>query len=184
MKSDMTHYEFDELCRKLARSYVIFLNSLNEMNSKNDEFLSGGLKHSDCKNHFLSNAYLSKYDKFDISKPWTYHSKAAGKQIKQKGKDWNKDLRFEHIVPKQKYLQDECEKAVIAEGLKAEKTVCDLLKKYWKIAVITSEENSRLYVHKMPDGWKDGDCIFERYNKTKDGAKKIILFDYNDKPMN
>ena len=98
--------DFDELCERLGTAYVKFLCALNDLEGEHDEVLSGGINHADCKNHFLSNAYLSMFNKFELNKPWIYHSNAAKEQInnKEKGKR-NRGLCFEHIVPKQQYLQ-------------------------------------------------------------------------------
>ena len=43
--------------------------------------------------------------------------------------------------------------------------VTELLSKYWKIAVITKEQDKLLSRRKMPDGW-DGKDIFARYRKA------------------
>ena len=50
--------DFDELCERLGTAYVKFLCALNDLEKEHDEVLSGGINHAECKNHFLSNAYL------------------------------------------------------------------------------------------------------------------------------
>ena len=177
--------DFDELCERLGTAYVKFLCALNDLEEEHDEVLSGGINHADCKNHFLSNAYLSMFNKFELNKPWIYHSKAAKEQIDKKEKgEWNRGLCFEHIVPKQQYLQSKCEKLVKEKGKDALQEVTELIKKYWKIAVITSAENKRLLTRTMPKGWKEGDDLFARYNNPKDCGEKIQLFDFNNNLVN
>lgn len=88
-----------------------------------------------------------------------YHSKAAKEKIAEKKGKWNRGLCFEHIVPKQEYLQDNCERLVKAKEEAALQEVIEIIKKYWKIAVITSAENKRLLVRSMPEGWKEGDFL-------------------------
>ena len=109
---------------------------------------------------FVSNAYLRSF-KSGTNKylKVNYFSEKAYKQIKSE--DY-KNLIFEHIVPKQKYIQDPCilkanEKTLTIEFIQ------DLLKKYWCIATITKEEDSRLGA--IPDNWDRID-IFVRYNSA------------------
>lgn len=193
MKEKYKNISFDELCEKLGNAYVKFLCALNDLESEGDDVLTAGINHPDCKNHFLSNAYLSMFDKFELSKPWIYHSTVAGKQIKAKNKNWKKDLSFEHIIPKQEYLQSVCENLVKEKGKAALEEVIELIKKYWKIAIITSEENKHLLVRKMPyelieqeqvDKEKKNEWIFSRYNQPKDDTQKIVLYDYKENPVN
>lgn len=175
---------FNHLCENLGNAYVHFLIALNDMKKQNNDYLTGGINHTDCKNHFLSNAYLSKFDKFALDKEWIYHSKAAKKRIDEAKNKRLCGLCFEHIVPKQEYLQDKCEKLVKEKKEAAIQEVIELIKKYWKIAVVTSEENKRLLVRTMPKGWNEGDDLFERYNKPKDNGEKILLYNYRDEPIN
>ena len=173
--------DFDNLCKRLGKAYVKFLCALNNLEAEHDEVLSGGINHADCKNHFLSNAYLSMFNKFELNKPWIYHSEAAAKQIREKEGKWYRGLCFEHIVPKQKYLQSECEKLVRAKREASLQGVIDLIKKYWKIAVITKDENKRLFTRTMPN---EDTNFFARYNNPKDGGEKITLYNFNDEPAN
>ena len=81
-------------------------------------------------------------------------------------------------------MQSKCEKLVKEKGKDALQEVTELIKKYWKIAVITSAENKRLLTRTMPKGWKEGDDLFARYNNPKDCGEKIQLFDFNNNLVN
>ena len=112
------------------------------------------------KNKFLSNAWLSR------AKANKYHktnwiSQDALAQIESG--DYT-DLVFEHLVPKQKYIQDPCERLAM-EGRLTLDYVIDLLSKYWHMATITKEEDSKLSRRSLPDDW-DGSDIHVRYKNA------------------
>lgn len=165
-----------QLCKELAEAYYTFLTTVYSAESKEQRIYLNGINHSDCKGHFLSNAYLSMYGKYVDSVEWVYHSLDAKKIIDSGQK---KGIVFEHIVPKQKYIQDLCEQRAINGELTVD-FIYDLLCKYWFIALITSAEDKNLLANKMPDGW-DGKDIFLRYKQTKNGIP-IQLFDCDGKP--
>lgn len=88
MSNKNQEIDFDKLCERLGKAYVKFLCALNTLEEEHDEVLSGGLNHADCKNHFLSNAYLSMFGKFELHKSWIFHSKAAKEQIESRQGKW------------------------------------------------------------------------------------------------
>ena len=166
----------DELCEKLALAYAAFLKALYAAPVPQDtlaqELYQCGTRHADCRGHFLSNAYLSLYDKFYTGAEWTFHSAASRKK--------GATLRFEHIVPKQKYIQSECEKAAQDGQPPDAGMISALLKKYWYVAVITAEEERRLARSSMPEGW-DREDIFARYRAPKEGSE-ILLYRSDGSP--
>ena len=84
---------------------------------------------------------------------------AAVEQLK---KGDYKRLRFEHIVPKTKYIQEPCERKAQGKEL-SEKYVLDLIHKYWVIASVTEDEDRKL-PKKMPDEWDTSD-VLARYRQ-------------------
>jgi len=136
----------------INRAYFKLLTSID----RNDQTLVDGLREGLTK--FLSNAYLkrkrmNKYRKADL---W---SKEAAK--KRELTNFS-GLIFEHAVPKQKYLQSPCEE-LARKGQLTEVHVMTVLEKYWKIAVITVDENKRLQSHgldrRMPSDWDGVDSL-------------------------
>ena len=76
----------------------------------------------------------------------------------------------EHVVPCA-VLVTECQR-MLREGVHAEEQIAALLKRHWKVALITKEEQRRLdcelqYKSKMPPGWRfeDGDT-FDRFKRA------------------
>lgn len=142
-----------------AVSYVKLLNSIDWR----DQVLVDGI--SEGLNKFLSNALLKlrsghKYHQGD------FYSIDAVTKINSEDLS---GLVFEHMVPKNKYIQKVCEERAAAGQLDLDFTI-DLLQKYWHIAVITKDEDALLISRHMPDGW-DGVDIFQRY--TTKGIKLI-----------
>lgn len=136
---------------KVATSYVKLLNSIDW----SDRVLVSGI--SEGLNKFLSNAVLKlrsgqKYHQGDF-----YSMRAVAKI---RSEDFS-GLVFEHMIPKDKYIQKVCEEKAAAGLLDLDFTV-KLLQKYWHIAVITKEEDALLISRHMPDGW-DGVNVFQRY---------------------
>jgi hypothetical protein len=147
-----------EIIKTMSDVYFDFLKSIKWEN----EFYLKGI--SEGKNKFLSNAYLSLYGaKHEIC---NYHSKEAliilsNPELNKSGK-----LIFEHMVPKQKYIQKPCEDVAIKGGLNKE-YIYKLLYDYWFIAMITVEEEKMLKTSKvMPKDWDKKDHK-ARYNNTK-----------------
>jgi len=148
----------DEIISKLADVYFEFLNSINWDN----QLLLNGLKEG--KNKFLSNVYLHLCrGKHSIV---NYHSISALEIYNNSSGNLTKGLLvFEHMIPKEKYIQKPCEEIIqmeISPELKREK-IHDLLDRYWHIASITTQEDKSLKHKKtMPENW-DGLNIFARY---------------------
>jgi len=81
----------------------------------------------------------------------------------------NGRLVFEHMVPKEKYIQRPCESIIRDNSLTIDQKavkVYQLLDSYWYIASITAEEDKSI-IHKrtMPLGW-NGVSIFDRYKEV------------------
>ncbi len=148
-----------EIITLLSNIYFEFLKSIKWEN----ELYLKGIKEG--KNKFLSNTYLHICGgKYGIS---NYHSKEA-LFILNNQKDLNRSgkLVFEHMVPKDKYVQKPCEEMAKAGELTIN-NIYSLLNKYWFIATITKEEEKTLKTSRvMPNDWeKKGH--FARYDNTK-----------------
>jgi hypothetical protein len=149
----------NEIIHTLSETYYSFLKNI-EWN--NDLYLTG-LREG--KNKFLSNAYLHLCKgKYSIS---NYQSKEAlfilnGENgIQKSGK-----LVFEHMVPKDRYIQKPCEELAKLGELTSD-FIYDLLEKYWFIATITKQEEKLLKTSKlMPTDWESKGHM-ARYDNTK-----------------
>ena len=124
-----------------------------------DAILVAGLREG--LNKFPSNAFLSIYPEQKYLSG-DYYSPSALAKIQSR--DFS-GLIFEHMVPKAKYIQMPCEKAA-QRGLLDINDMRDLFHKFWKIAIITSEENARLSGYLMPRDWDHQD-IFARYKEAE-----------------
>lgn len=140
--------EQDKYHRIIAEQYYEFLLTLK---GKSEMYLSGI---REGKNKFLSNMYgagLVGKKKYMNAQ---YTSKAAKEHILNppKGK-----LVFEHVVPKQKFIQKPLEEA---QDLTVE-MIHELLNKFYVTAVVTKEEDRKLRKSlKQEDFAKN---IFSRY---------------------
>lgn len=144
----------ENILQKIAKSYHKLLTSIDWK----DEILTTGLKEG--LNKFLSNAFLSlnsgsKYMQGD------FYSKDAITKVKNN--DFT-NLIYEHMVPKNRYIQKPCQEKAKKEELTIE-FIVDLLNKYWKIAVITKDEDKSLSTRSMPKYW-DKENIFLRYQES------------------
>ena len=106
---------------------------------------------------FLSNAFLksngtNKYYQGDY---YTYSA------LDRMEKGITSGLVYEHMVPKSQYIQKPCEERAKKKSL-SEDYVLGLLNRYWKIAIVTKEEDAELTRTKMPDDW-DAEDIRLRY---------------------
>lgn len=148
----------EQVISDLADVYFEFLNSIKWDN----QLLLNGLKEG--KNKFLSNVYLHLCQgKHSIV---NYHSINALEIYKNSSGNLTRGLLvFEHMIPKERYIQKPCEEIIqmeISPELKREK-IHQLLDKYWHIASITtSEDKSIKHKKTMPENW-DGQNIFARY---------------------
>ena len=110
---------------------------------------------------FLSNAFLksngtNKYYQGDY---YTYSA------LDRMEKGITSGLVYEHMVPKSQYIQKPCEERAKKKSL-SEDYVLDLLNRYWKIAIVTKEEDAKLARTKMPDDW-DAEDIRLRYDNER-----------------
>lgn len=146
------------LIDQLSLVYFKFLKSIDWK----DELLLNGIKEG--RNKFLSNAYLTLCEgKHSIV---NYYSPEAYAILQQhSGKLPKGKLIFEHMVPKEKYIQTPCE-IIMQTNLSDEqrlKEIKSLIHKYWHLASITAEQDKRMVHRKiMPEGW-DHQNIFARY---------------------
>ncbi len=137
---------------KVAASYVKLLSSLDW----NDRVLIGGL--AEGLNKFLSNAFMKLHSGGKYYQGDFYSVRAISKI---KAGDL-KGLIYEHMVPKDKYIQKVCEERAV-QGLLDLDFVVEILRKYWRIAVISKEENGLLVSRQMPKDWDEVN-IFHRYH--------------------
>lgn len=145
----------ENINKDLAKAYYKLLMSLD----LKDEMIFTGIREGLGK--FLSNLFLNLTPGNKYEKGHFYSEEALKKMSK---KDF-KGMVFEHMVPKEEYIQKPCREAAI-NGRLNEKDVLDLLEKFWKIAVITKDEYKLLLGKKMPGNW-DGENIFARYEHAK-----------------
>lgn len=82
-------------------------------------------------------------------------------------------LKFEHLVPKSRYITKVCEAKAETDDL-TESFVRDLLNRYYWTATITDDEESRLSRTRMPVNWdeinimaryKEADIILKRHTR-------------------
>ncbi|MEG1188337.1 MAG: hypothetical protein RR259_11245 [Odoribacter sp.] len=151
------------LLNRIAESYYKLLTCIDWK----DQLMVSGL--NEGLNKFISNAFLSSFPQ-GTNKYLKAHyiSKEARKKIN--AGDFE-NLIFEHIIPKQKYIQEPCIAKAKAGDLNIE-YVQNLLNKYWHIATITKEEDKGLPKFQMPKNW-DGEDIFFRYRDTGIELEKI-----------
>jgi len=143
----------DVLRRDVANAYYELLSAINWEN----EILVRGLREG--LNKFLSNAFLRLNQKRKYLQG-DYYSKEALRKLSLQ--DYS-DLVYEHIVPKQKFIQRPCEEAAKEKELTLE-FVTTLLEKYWHIAIITKDED-KIITRCMPNGW-NGKDLFVRYQSA------------------
>lgn len=139
----------------IAKSYHKLLVSIDW----NDELFVAGIREG--LNKFLSNAYLHIYR--DKNKYFTTHyisNNALNFIINGKFNG----LVFEHIVPKNKYIQEPCVELARQNKLNLQ-FIENKLNMYWKLATITKEEDDKLPRFSMPDAW-DSEDIFARYRNN------------------
>ena len=142
----------------IANSYYKLLTTIDW----DDEVLLLGLKEGLSK--FISNAYIGINKKTNKQIKYLqgdYYTEEALNKIE------NNDftgLIYEHMIPKSTYIQKPCVE-MARNGKLTVQIIIELLSKYWKIAVITKEQDKLLSRTKMPDDW-DGEDIFARYRRA------------------
>jgi len=144
----------DDILEAASNAYCAFLLAIQWDNAA---YLAGV---KEGKNKFLSNAILSlrKGSKYLQG---NYYSKAALGKVRNK--DFS-NLVYEHMIPKTRYIQKPCEYEAMNYTL-SPAFVFSLLKKYWKIAIVTKDEDSLLHRTKMSKSW-DHENIFDRYDSA------------------
>lgn len=144
----------DRIFEQLAQSYCRLLVSLDW----SDQVMVCGIQEGLRK--FLSNAYMTllpgrqKYYKTQ----WVSERALTKLKARERG-----SLVFEHIVPKEKFIQVPCKELAMAGTLTAD-IVRALLLKYWQLATITKDEDRRL-PRDMPETW-DATRVFARYESV------------------
>jgi hypothetical protein len=148
-----------EIIKTLSETYYSFLKNIEW----NNELYLLGLREG--KNKFLSNAYLHLCKgKYSIS---NYQSKEALSILNgDNGIQKSGNLVFEHMVPKDRYIQKPCEELAKSGELSPD-FIYKLLEEYWFIATITKDEEKLLKTAKvMPKEWENTGHI-ARYENTK-----------------
>lgn len=138
----------------IVKAYYKLLQSVDW----NDEVLVRGLREG--LNKFPSNAFLSMHPESKYLSG-DYYSPAALAQVQ--ARDFS-GLIFEHMIPKARYIQKPSERAA-EEGRLDLDELRVLFQKYWKIAVITVDENVSLRAHAMPLNWDYVD-VLARYRES------------------
>lgn len=146
----------------MSKAYYKLLDMLKDELEKDSDIVDG-LKEGLRK--FLSNLEI-KLNKTD---EWAdYISLSAKARIASGDKT---KLVYDHVVPKTRYIQKYCMKAAVTgqfeNGEKfSEAAIKGFLERYWKVTVITKEEDDKLthagLREKMPKDW-DGKDLFARY---------------------
>lgn len=147
----------DQIKQDIARAYHKLLNSIDWK----DEILVAGLQEGLRK--FISNAFL-KANKMHKYHQGNFYSEQA--KVKVEAGDLT-DLIYEHMVPKNNF-HSSCVESAKAGVLRLE-DVLDGLRKYYSIAIITVDENSKFegrLAQNMPEDW-DGIDIEARYKAVK-----------------
>jgi len=151
-----------KVIKDLSLLYFKFLKSIDW----DDKIYLKGI--NEGRNKFLSNTYLNLCTgKHAIT---NFRSKKALEIIQDSNNNSkNGKLIFEHMVPKEKYIQRPSEEIVrdlrLTESEKLDK-IFELLIKYWHIASITVEEDKSIKNKRtMPKDW-DGVSITARYDEV------------------
>jgi hypothetical protein len=140
--------------RRMAEAYFSILTAVDWTSADSVIGLREGL------NKFLSNVYLKAVLRGTKKHHCTHMISLDALALVKAGKGEN--LVFEHVVPKDAYIQKPCEARAV-EGVLTVEFIEDLLKSYWRIASVTSEEAGRLHARRMPEGW-DGIEVLARYH--------------------
>lgn len=136
----------------LARAYFKVLRAVDW----NDPLVVGGLREG--LNKFLSNAHLAYFRGKNKYHKTHWISQAALIQIQSNS--FTK-LVFEHIVPKNVYIQSPCETRA-RNGTLTLDFILETLKQHWQLATVTADEDKKLARRVMPVGW-DGKDMLARY---------------------
>lgn len=192
MKSEFIRsIDVDKMTELLYYHYKARYSLYHEMESElKDEWINLYNDHS-----FISEAGIKSFDKnirmklrksirekykikgkLDHRVEVDFFSEKAWDYVKQNGLKKSKGnlfLRYEHIIPKKKYIQEPIEnlaKEFKNFDLTLKEKIREKIEKYYFIALITIPEDKELLKNEMPDDW-DGKNIFARYEKA--GIKLI-----------
>lgn len=148
---------------KIHRLSIAYFGLLNALGSNlNNVDIYAGLKEG--LNKFLSNVCISIYGKYTVNSADFISDKAL--KLIQTNQIHN--LVYEHMIPKDLYIQKPCLQLAQSGKLTFE-YIYNILNQYWYIALITKDEdnilNSLHLRRKMPDDW-DNKNIFARYEKA------------------
>jgi hypothetical protein len=151
----------EETILRMATAYYDFLKTNKTIFFSNPDVYIGikeGL------NKFLSNVCISLYGKYTLNSVDFISDKA----LKQIQINQFNNLVYEHMIPKDLYIQKPCLQLAQSENLTFE-YIYNILNQYWYIALITKYEDNILNAlhlrRKMPDDW-DNKNIFARYEKA------------------
>lgn len=137
---------------QMAAAYQKLLTSVDW----DDPLLIAGLREG--LNKFLSNAHLALFRGQNKYHKTHFVSVQALEQLQKRQ---HSELTWEHLVPKDEYIQKPCERLAAQHALSVG-SVEELLRMYWKLATITNEENRLLSAKRMSSGW-DGKNVLARY---------------------
>ncbi|MGE6756023.1 hypothetical protein ACQKFO_21715 [Rossellomorea sp. NPDC071047] len=150
----------EKVMNLLAENYYYFLHTLPYDNKLYME----GMR--EARGKFLANLHISllknhlPYKHKERFYSTDYVSLKALELLQNK--NWNSnELRYEHMIPKKRYIQDQCEEWARG-GLISKDKIYNLLIKYFWTATIHKDEDALLSRTKMPDNW-DKSNIFSRY---------------------
>jgi hypothetical protein len=148
------------IIEQLSKLYFKFLNSIDWT----DEIYLRGI--NEGRNKFLSNTYLNlchgkhSITNFQSMKALNIVQSSMGSGIKGR-------LIFEHMIPKEKYIQKPCEEIIRVQDISdsdKQAKIKEILTKYWFIASISVEEDKSIrYKRTMPPNW-DGVSLTDRYD--------------------
>lgn len=146
------HTTYADSISRLSSAYFQFLNAI----PWSDAIIVAGAREG--LNKFPSNAWLAmirgrKYHSAHFVSPRAL----AVLQGKSDG-----TLAYEHMVPKNKHIQQPLE-SLAQRGQLREQDVRKVLEKYWFVATVLEEENMRITPRiSMPSDW-NGESIDDRY---------------------
>jgi hypothetical protein len=140
--------------RRMAEAYFAILTAVDWTNSDLVIGLREGL------NKFLSNVYLKAVLRGTKKHHCTHLISLSALALVKAGKGEN--LVFEHVIPKDFYIQKPCEELAAKGELNVE-FIEDLLNRFWIIASVTSDDAGKLLARRMPENW-DGVQVLARYH--------------------
>ena len=158
------NFHREETLDLMAKAYHDLLVEVGPLLQSN-KYIESGLKEG--LNKFLSNVWISCNGKERTD----YISKDAEMIRKKEGQESHpKGLVYEHMVPKNEYIQKVCLSAAKEGKCLSIVQIRRLLQKYWVTATITEREHEKLrecgFARKMPEPWDETD-VFARYAAAK-----------------